>query len=93
MNSSALIHAWEGALVTIVYAGGPFIVVALAVGLFMSVLQAATQLQENVLSFAPKVLAMLAVLAVGGSWILNQLVGFMVEASHTIERIGMVAGQ
>ena len=93
MSGSALIAVWEGALMTMIYAGGPFLITALAVGLFMSVLQAATQLQENVLSFAPKVVAMLLVLAVGGTWVLGVLVSYFVESGHMIERIGGAVGQ
>lgn len=93
MTPNALIEMWEGALMTIIAAGGPFLVTALGVGLFMSVLQAATQLQENVLSFAPKVVAMLVVLAVGGTWILGRLVSYLVEAGAMLERVGAAVGQ
>lgn len=92
MNHLALLDVWQGALTTLVYAGGPFLVAALGVGLFMSVLQAATQLQENILSFAPKVLAILGVLVLAGGTILGILVRYFHDALHIVELIGQGAG-
>ena len=54
----------------------PLLLVGLAVGLVISVFQAITQIQEQTLSFIPKLLAAAAVLVVGGPWMLNQLLAY-----------------
>ena len=55
---------------------GPLLGAALAVGLFIGVIQAATQIQEMTLSFIPKLLALVIVLFVVGPWMLRILVTF-----------------
>ena len=54
----------------------PLLLVGLVVGLIVSIVQAVTQIQEQTLSFIPKILAVAAVLVVGGPWMLNQLLGY-----------------
>jgi flagellar biosynthesis protein FliQ len=54
----------------------PILLVGLAVGLIISVFQAITQIQEQTLSFIPKVVATVAVLVVGGPWMLDQLIQY-----------------
>ena len=55
---------------------GPILMVGLVIGLVVSVIQAVTQIQEQTLSFIPKVLALCAVLVIGGPWMLNQLLAY-----------------
>jgi flagellar biosynthetic protein FliQ len=76
MSEGALLDLFRGALATIALVGAPFVGVALAVGLTVSLIQAATQLQENVLSFVPKVAALGLLLALAGPWVLSQLAGY-----------------
>jgi flagellar biosynthesis protein FliQ len=57
----------------------PILLVGLVVGLIISIIQAVTQIQEQTLSFIPKILAMAAVLVVGGPWMLNQLLSYTAE--------------
>ena len=52
----------------------PMLLVGLVVGLAISVLQAVTQIQEQTLSFIPKVIALVAVVAIAGPWMLDTLV-------------------
>jgi flagellar biosynthetic protein FliQ len=54
----------------------PVVLVSLAVGLTVSLLQATTQIQDHTLSFVPKLVAVLATLAVAGPWMGDQLVRF-----------------
>ena len=54
----------------------PLLGVGLLVGVVISIIQAVTQIQEQTLSFIPKVLAMSAVLVIGGPWMLNQLMSY-----------------
>lgn len=57
----------------------PILLVGLGVGLIISVFQAITQIQEQTLSFIPKVVATVAVLVVGGPWMLDQLIQYTSE--------------
>jgi flagellar biosynthesis protein FliQ len=54
----------------------PVLMVALVVGLMVSIFQAVTQIQEQTLSFIPKVIAMAVVVVVAGPWMLGQIVSY-----------------
>ncbi len=56
---------------------GPLLLVALLVGLLVSVIQAATQINESTLSFIPKLISILAVLVVAGPWMIQMLVDYI----------------
>lgn len=71
------------ALFLVLIASAPPIVISLAVGLIISIFQAATQIQEQTLTFAPKVIVVFVVLALTGPWIGTQLVRF---TYHLFER-------
>lgn len=55
---------------------GPPVISAMLVGLVISILQATTQIQEQTLTFVPKLFAVVAILALGGPWMLAQLINF-----------------
>lgn len=74
---------WREALITMAVVAAPFLVTALAVGLVVALLQTATQLQESVLAFVPKLVAALLVVALGGHFVLDRMTRF---ASHAITR-------
>ncbi len=57
----------------------PILLAGLAVGLVISVFQAITQIQEQTLTFIPKIVATVAVLVVGGPWMLDQLLGYTTD--------------
>lgn len=57
--------------------GAPLLLVALVVGLLISVFQAATQINETTLSFIPKLLAVFATLVVAGPWMLSLFLDYM----------------
>ena len=54
----------------------PVLLVALVVGLAVSIFQAVTQIQEQTLSFIPKVIAMAVVVVIAGPWMLGQIVSY-----------------
>lgn len=64
------------AFMTMIVVAGPVLIIALVVGLLISILQATTQLQEQTLSFVPKILAVVVALIVFGNFMLNALIGF-----------------
>jgi flagellar biosynthetic protein FliQ len=65
----------------------PVVLAAMIVGLFVSLVQATTQIQEQTLSFAPKVVAVMLALAITGPWIGAQLVRFTTALFDVIPRI------
>ena len=57
----------------------PILLVGLGVGLIISVFQAITQIQEQTLTFIPKIVATIAVMVVAGPWMLDQLLQYTTE--------------
>ncbi len=55
---------------------GPPVLTALIVGLTISILQATTQVQEQTLTFVPKLVGIVVILVVAGPWMLAQLISF-----------------
>lgn len=80
MNTGAIFDLWREAFSVVVEVSAPFLITGLAVGLVIAILQTATQLQESILSFVPKLAAALLVLALGGNWILDRLGKFTTTA-------------
>ena len=76
MTSDTVLTLGAGALQLTMLLAAPLLVTALVVGLVVSVFQAATQINEMTLSFIPKLLAMAAVLALTGPWMLRSLVEY-----------------
>lgn len=76
MGPETVLDIGRQALWLAVLLAGPMLGAALAVGLFIGVIQAATQIQEMTLSFIPKLLALVVVLFVVGPWMLRIIVSF-----------------
>ena len=74
---------WNSLLVA-----GPVLVAALAVGLLISVLQVATQLQEMTLSYVPKLLVAVFVLIALGPWMIHQITQFAISSIRMIPELG-----
>ncbi len=64
------------ALLMILILSGPPILISMAVGLFVAILQAATQIQEQTLSFTVKLIAVIFTLLLMGGWLGGQIVQF-----------------
>ena len=65
----------------------PVLLTILAVGLVVSIFQAATQLHEATLSFVPKLIAAVAVLAIAGPWMLTMLVEYLQRMLQAIPSV------
>ena len=76
MNQNMVLYMAKEAVGTVVLVGGPVLGVSLLVGLLVSVFQAMTQIQEQTLSFIPKVIAVIAVLLLLGPWMLSVLTAY-----------------
>ncbi len=76
MNSTAVIAMVREALELTMLVSAPLLLTALSVGLVVSVFQAATQINEQTLSFIPKLLGVFVAVVVAGPWILQLLVDY-----------------
>lgn len=76
MTDTFVIALIRESLVTVLLVAAPMLGVGLIVGLFISVLQATTQIHEQTLTFIPKILAVLAAMIFFGPWMLHTLVSF-----------------
>ena len=77
MDAQQVLTAGQQGLWMLLMVSAPLLLVVLAVGLVVSVFQAATQINEATLSFVPKIVAAVVVLAVAGPWMLSTLVDYL----------------
>jgi flagellar biosynthetic protein FliQ len=77
MDSQQVFTIGQRALVTLLTIAGPMLLVTLVIGVLVSVFQAVTQISEATLSFVPKLLGAVAVMAVAGPWMMTSLVDFL----------------
>jgi len=79
MSEEFIIKLAGETVYTVLKASAPMLVIALVVGLIISVFQATTQIQEQTLAFVPKIVAVLLSILIFGPWILTTLVDFTVN--------------
>ena len=84
MDSTQVFTLGQQGLWLLLTVSAPLLLTVLVVGLVVSIVQAATQIHESTLSFVPKVLAAVAVLAVAGPWMLTTLVDFLQRTLQAI---------
>jgi flagellar biosynthesis protein FliQ len=77
MTPEAVLAFGRVAMETLIMVAAPALLVALAVGLAVSLFQAVTQINEATLSFLPKLLAVLAALSLAGPWMVSVLVDWI----------------
>ncbi len=85
MDEAVLIDLLVSAIVTIIKAAAPLLLVSLVVGLVISILQTVTSIQEQTLTFVPKLLAVFLVLIIAGNWIMGLAVELMRELCLNFE--------
>jgi flagellar biosynthetic protein FliQ len=76
MTPDTVIKLAEQSIYMIIIISAPMLLIALAVGLIVSVFQAMTQIQEQTLAFIPKILAVFLSLVLFGPWMLTILLDF-----------------
>jgi len=67
----------QEAIYLIIICGAPVLLISLIVGLIVSIFQTVTSIQEQTLTFVPKIVAVFLGMMLFGSWILNNLSGFI----------------
>ena len=76
MDSAAVVDLARQALWMTMLISGPLLVVGLLVGLIVGIFQAATSINEQTLSFIPKILTMGLTLSIAGGWMINTMVDY-----------------
>lgn len=79
MNSSVVVELLQRALTVVLTVGGPLLLAALVVGVVVSLLQAVTQVQEQSLTFIPKLVVVALVFMVTLPWMMRSMVSFTVQ--------------
>ncbi len=77
MTPESVLSIGREALQVLLIVSAPLLLAALAVGVIVSIFQAATQINEMTLTFIPKLLALFAVLVLAGPWMLGYLTDYM----------------
>jgi flagellar biosynthesis protein FliQ len=86
LSSEFVLALAEKGIYTILLITGPLLILALAVGLLVSIFQATTQIQEQTLAFIPKIVAVLVGLLFFGPWMLTTLIEFTVDLYQNLNR-------
>ena len=87
MTQDTVVNLAMSAMELAMKIGLPLLLVGLIIGLVVSVFQAVTQIQEQTLSFIPKIVGLAVVIIVAGPWMLGQLLGYTAELYQAIPRL------
>ena len=77
MTEGQVLDIAREALYTIIICAAPMLLISLVVGLIVSIFQTVTSIQEQTLTFVPKIIAVFVGIMIFGSWILNNLMEFI----------------
>lgn len=86
MSPTMVIKLAEHSVFTILLVAGPMLLLALGVGLLVSIFQATTQIQEQTLAFVPKIVAVLLSLVLFGPWMLTTMLDFVNNIFYNLHR-------
>lgn len=79
MTIDSITQIMSDAMYTVVITALPPLLISMVIGLLVSIFQTVTSIQEQTLTFVPKLLAIFLTLMVGGNWMLNNMITFMKE--------------
>ena len=79
ITQEAVIDIAKDAIYTMIITSAPLVLVSQIIGLIVSIFQTVTSIQEQTLTFVPKILAVFITMMIGGSWMLDNMSGFMTE--------------
>lgn len=85
MTDTTVMDIAAQAIWVIIKSSAPLLIVSLVVGLAISIFQTVTSIQEQTLTFVPKLLAVFAVIVVAGHWIMNNIVQFFVDLMTNLQ--------
>lgn len=79
ISEDAVLEIASQTIYTIILCAAPLLLVSLIIGLTVSIFQTVTSIQEQTLTFVPKILGVFVTLMIIGSWLIGNLTGFMTE--------------
>lgn len=79
MTQEIVMDITRDALWNVITSSAPLLLISLVIGLIISIFQTVTSIQEQTLTFVPKILCVFLGMIIFGSWILNNMVSFMTE--------------
>lgn len=88
MTQNFVVGLGQQVILLVMELAGPMLIAGLVVGLIISVFQATTQIQEQTLSFLPKIAAMVVVLLLTGPWMLQQIMDFTGHVLGNLQSFG-----
>lgn len=86
MSQETVISIAEQSVWTVLLVSGPLLIIALLTGLLVSIFQATTSIQEQTLSFVPKIIAVLVGLVFFGPWMLSILTNYATNIFNNLVR-------
>ncbi|RFU71300.1 flagellar biosynthetic protein FliQ [Peribacillus saganii] len=86
MNPESVIQIAEQGIYAVLVICGPLLIIALGVGLLVSIFQATTQIQEQTLAFVPKIVAVLLGIIFFGPWMLSHMLSYANEIFSNLNR-------
>lgn len=89
MDTTSVLDLGREAIVTALLVGAPVLLAGMAVGLLVGLLQALTQIQDQTVSFVPKLAAMVAVLGLCLPWLIQRMVEYSENLFANIPRMLM----
>lgn len=84
MTQEVIIDLTRQTLLTVIKSAAPMLLVSLIVGLLISIFQTVTSIQEQTLTFVPKLLSIFLVLILAGSFIMGNVTDFMIDIMNNI---------
>ncbi len=88
MTLGFAINLIRGAILQILMMAAPILLVGMAVGLIVSIFQATTSIQEQTLTFVPKIAAILGAVALFGPWIFSSMIQYTIRLFSQIPNLG-----
>jgi flagellar biosynthetic protein FliQ len=87
VSQGTIIGIMTQAITTVILCAAPMLIVAMAVGLIISIFQATTQINEQTLAFVPKIVCVMLTLLIFGSFIFSTVGGFVRRLFESINTI------
>lgn len=84
MSEIMIMSIVKDAIYTGLLVSAPVLIVSLVIGLLISIFQATTQIQEQTLTFVPKLIGIAVIVVFGGSWMLSTLSAFTIRMINMI---------
>ena len=87
IEQSDVINLLTDAITTVVFSAAPMLIVAMVVGLIVSIFQATTQINEQTLAFVPKIVCVMLTLLLFAGYIFSRIGGFVARVYDSINTI------